>query len=301
MSKFFKTAFTTKEKLISAMLDETGWKSIDPKVVSLIKDKSGTPVGIYTTGTSNKGNPIMGYVYVSPEHRNKGYATKAALEFKKKHPNMEWRAAKTNKTSQHVANKLGLKVIGTENDEYIFKGASKEKKLYIMRGVPGAGKSTLAKKIQEKTPGAIIAANDDFYYEKGKYKWSPEKVKGANRLTRTRVEHALKSGKSVIADSLFITHKSYKPLLQLAKKHKATPIEVPVHFDPNKAKLYAKRNLHSVPEEAIKGMIKGFEHSTHPLLKTKKFSKLLKLIKVGEYAPGLPQKLIAGAATLICA
>lgn len=140
MSKFFNSQQTTKEKLISSMLAETGWKTIDPNSVSIIKDNTGSPVGVYTTGVSDKGNPIMGYVYVLPEHRNKGYATRVAQEFKLKHPNMEWRSAKDNSTSQHIANKLNLKNIGTEKGELIFKGASLVSRLNeFAPGIPQKG------------------------------------------------------------------------------------------------------------------------------------------------------------------
>ena len=64
-------------------------------------------VGFFTPGKW-KGLPHTGSTYVTPEHRRKGYATKAVKEFQKKNPGMLWFVKKTNAPSIGLAKKLGL-------------------------------------------------------------------------------------------------------------------------------------------------------------------------------------------------
>ena len=89
-----------------------------------------------------------------------------------------------------------------------FKGIKKhaafkpDKLMIILRGLPGTGKSTLAKKLEKMIPNIKTFATDDLYMEKGVYKWTPEKRIPAHRLNRIRMIKALQSGNNVIADDI---------------------------------------------------------------------------------------------------
>jgi hypothetical protein len=283
MGKFLKMAQVTKESLISAMLAETGWKSIDPKFLSLIKDNLGRNVGIYTTGTSNRGNPIMGYVYVLPEHRNKGYAHKAAKEFKKKHPNMEWRAAKDNKVSQHVADKLGLKMIDEEDGEYIFKGAS----IKLLHGSPF---QNLKKLLPEASKfKKVFATNSKQLATRYMADGTGHRVIDKHRFLLNSNTEKLRGAKG----SIYKVESSHFAL----DPHKGNLSWV--YSSPKTEKILGEKKYDSVlkalnDEKIISVPPKYFKHFTKKEVPKQLLDDLIgkqnELIKVGEFAPGLPQK-----------
>lgn len=72
------------------------------------------------------------------------------------------------------------------------------KKLYILRGHSGSGKSTYVNKIKQENPDALIVDfnNDDYIVQKfGSYKWSPKNVEEAMKYNKNTLwEHLEKSG-----------------------------------------------------------------------------------------------------------
>jgi len=71
---------------------------------------------------------------------------------------------------------------------------------YILRGVPGAGKSTLAKNLKGKN-GVICEADDYFYDEDGNYKFDMTKLAENHLRCFTKWENAIKIGVSTIIQS----------------------------------------------------------------------------------------------------
>ena len=150
------------------------------------------------------------------------------------------------------------------------------KRLFILRGIPGSGKSTISRRLAEKHPGIVISERDKFYInpENGKYEWAPEKVPIARQKQLLEIEEALKSGKSAIADSLHLMHSQYDPLLDIAERTGARPIIIDVPFNKATPELYASRNLHGVPLNQIENMIKSWQPG-----RSKKFLKMIGKIK----------------------
>ncbi len=60
--------------------------------------------------------------------------------------------------------------------------------LYLLRGLPGAGKSTLAKSI-----GAIYFEADMFFMEGNEYKFNPLKLKDAHAWCQNQVRISMKN------------------------------------------------------------------------------------------------------------
>lgn len=71
------------------------------------------------------------------------------------------------------------------------------KKLIIIRGISGTGKSKLAKKFSEKYQTKAYST-DDYFMINGQYKWSREKLIENHRKNIDRVVNAMKSNNSVI-------------------------------------------------------------------------------------------------------
>lgn len=71
-----------------------------------------------------------------------------------------------------------------------------EKIVYILRGVPGCGKSSLAEEL--KTSSGIICCADDYFMKSGKYEWDATKIGIAHLKCKTKYDDALNSGVPVI-------------------------------------------------------------------------------------------------------
>ena len=63
------------------------------------------------------------------------------------------------------------------------------KNLYIVRGLPGSGKSTFAKSIAK--PYQVFEA-DQYFMKNGKYKFDPTKLKEAHNDCKNRVTRRMR-------------------------------------------------------------------------------------------------------------
>jgi predicted kinase len=75
-----------------------------------------------------------------------------------------------------------------------------EKNLYIVRGLPGSGKSTFARSIAKPYQ---IFEDDQYFMKKGKYKFDAKKLKEAHDNCRQRVVRRMR--KNLFNSTLFRT------------------------------------------------------------------------------------------------
>lgn len=128
--------------------------------------------------------------------------------------------------------------------------------LIIMRGLPGTGKSTLAKKIAKKIGGATIVSADDYFIDArdGVYKFRPSGIGLAHRQCQSRARLALERGQNVIVDNTSTQSWESQPYRNMAEKAGAA-VEVVDLFDGGlNDKDLAARNTHGVPAMAIARM-----------------------------------------------
>lgn len=133
--------------------------------------------------------------------------------------------------------------------------------MVIMRGLPGSGKSTAAKKLGGNifsTDDQIIAMNN------GVYKFNPSQIKEAHARNLQSVITAMNTDRpnQIIVDNTNIQQWEYAPYVEAAKKagYNVTYVE----FDPSnlsdaELKQLAKRNTHNVPEAVIRQMKSRWE------------------------------------------
>jgi predicted kinase len=121
--------------------------------------------------------------------------------------------------------------------------------LILIRGIPGSGKTTLAKKLAAQI-GAMHYEADDFFIVDGEYKFNPKYLKEAHQHCFVHVREALKWAPSVIAANTFTQAWEIQTYLELVKKvGVSTRI---IHCLGNYG------SIHNVPAEKIEQMSARF-------------------------------------------
>lgn len=135
------------------------------------------------------------------------------------------------------------------------------KTCFIMRGIPGAGKSTFTKRLAASAPlghPAVVCSADDFFTKKGKYEYVPAFIGRAHAECYAKFEKAIDADSPVvIVDNTHISHDAWRPYAAYAKaKGYAVATVVVEEFDVDKC---IKRNVHKVPPEILHRMAERFQ------------------------------------------
>ncbi|MBD3251193.1 hypothetical protein GF380_01840 [Candidatus Uhrbacteria bacterium] len=107
----------TLAELIHAYCGETGAPFLATRPITPITGMNREYVGFYSPRIRD-GRPGMGLIYIHPDFRQHGHATRAAEAFREKHPDMSWYAAEHDMISRHLAEKIGL----TQQEDYEYNG-----------------------------------------------------------------------------------------------------------------------------------------------------------------------------------
>lgn len=132
--------------------------------------------------------------------------------------------------------------------------------VYIMRGLPGSGKSTEAAEIASHRANAgpaVICSTDDFFVVDGVYTWDPTKLGLFHRKNFEKFQKALRDEvPTVIVDNTNIHRSHYKNYVATAKAAGYDVVcVVAQQISPQEA---AKRNTHNVPLETLVRMHRSF-------------------------------------------
>jgi len=124
-----------------------------------------------------------------------------------------------------------------------------EKVLYIVRGIPGSGKSTFAKHLTAN----VFEADHYFYDNDGNYNFIPSEIKDAHKECQEFVRYAMESGVKKIAVSNTSTQEwEMKVYQDLAETYGYMVFSVIVE------NRHGGVNQHNVPEEKIEQMKNRF-------------------------------------------
>ena len=116
------------------------------------------------------------------------------------------------------------------------------KQLIILRGVSGAGKSTVAEIISEGY-WPICEADQYHYTESGVYDWKPENVGKAHSWCQSIVRDAMASNlNKIIVSNTSTTEKELKPYLALAEEFGYQVISLVVE------NRHGNDSIHEVPQ-----------------------------------------------------
>lgn len=124
------------------------------------------------------------------------------------------------------------------------------KDLFLVRGLPSSGKTTLANKLLF----VVVSADDYFYDPDGNYNFNPNQLGSAHRYCKDTVElNMLRDGENTIAvANTFTTNKEMKPYFELADKYGYTVTTVIVES------RHGNKNDHRVPNETVEKMRNRF-------------------------------------------
>ena len=127
-----------------------------------------------------------------------------------------------------------------------------KQKLILIRGIPGSGKTTMAKHLKELDPSLdYIEADQYFENEKGEYIYDKSQIHKAHKWCQTVATDWLYTGHSVIVSNTFIRKWEMKPYMDVASK-----LGIPVTIIIMRTKHKSIRN---VPQEVIDRMESQFE------------------------------------------
>ncbi|NXK99237.1 N4BP2 protein, partial [Mesembrinibis cayennensis] len=134
--------------------------------------------------------------------------------------------------------------------------------LVLLRGVPGSGKSYLARTLLEDNPAGIILSTDDYFYKHGQYHCDPNCLGEAHDWNRKRAKEAFERRISpIIIDNTNIQAWEMKPYVTLALQFKyKVMFREPDTWWKFKPKELERRNIHGVSKEKIKRMLERYEH-----------------------------------------
>ena len=132
------------------------------------------------------------------------------------------------------------------------------KKLYIVRGLPGSGKSTFA----EALVGSdfLVCEADKYFMQDGEYKFDGSKLKEAHESCRNTVETYMKDSlvndqfyREIAVSNTFTQEWEMQPYFDLAKQYDYMVFTIIVE------NRHSGVNQHGVPDEALTRMKDRFE------------------------------------------
>lgn len=130
--------------------------------------------------------------------------------------------------------------------------------LFLIRGLPGSGKSSFATHIWNEY--AVCEADKFFYDKEGNYNFDPLKLKEAHAWCKNEVETRMKDHQlneqyypEIAVSNTFTQEWEMKDYFDLAEKYKYKVVSLIVE------NRHGSKNLHGVPDEKIEIMKNRFE------------------------------------------
>lgn len=133
------------------------------------------------------------------------------------------------------------------------------KKVIVMRGVPGSGKSQYA-----RGTGGVVVSADDFFVRvgKGAYAFDPTKLGEAHGMCLREFVEAVQGERPlVVVDNTNTTTTEAAPYMAVAA---AYGYEAEIHEIGCDPLVAAKRNVHGVPEDRVLAMAARMSEARFP-------------------------------------
>jgi predicted kinase len=129
-----------------------------------------------------------------------------------------------------------------------------EKALILLRGLPGAGKSTLAKLLSENGSYPVLSIDSYFTNAKGEYDFKFDENHKAYKECERQTEEALKLNKAkVFVDNTFTLDWELEPYFKLASIYNYQLHVLTVE------KYHDSENIHHVSNEQLQKMAEKYK------------------------------------------
>lgn len=135
------------------------------------------------------------------------------------------------------------------------------KMMFILRGLSGSGKSTIAKEIEDTYKGAVVCSADQFFTVRGRYMFDPKRLREAHEYSHEKARRAcIRNENVVVIDNTNVKKWEMDYYFRLAFKTCYTVIlvepQTPWKDDPL---FLSIKNQHNVPEETIQKKLEQWE------------------------------------------
>jgi len=124
---------------------------------------------------------------------------------------------------------------------------SDQSELVLIRGLPGSGKSTMAKVLA--LVGYEHFEADMYFMKNGRYCYDRTRIRDAHAWCQQQTREALRAGKRVVVSNTFTRLQEMQPYLEMGAKVRV--IEAKGQW----------KNVHGVPEETLQAMEARWEAS----------------------------------------
>lgn len=145
------------------------------------------------------------------------------------------------------------------------------KTMYIMRGLPGSGKSTKACDVQcehiadldpdvRKAECPVILSSDEYFTVGGVYYFDVTKLGSAHRWNQWRARQLIAAGRNIIIDNTNTTFKEFKCYVEnaLAAGYEVVIVEADTPWAKDVDGLL-EHGTHSVPRATVEKMLERYE------------------------------------------
>jgi predicted kinase len=126
--------------------------------------------------------------------------------------------------------------------------------LYLIRGLPGSGKSTFAWELEKAGVVDITVEADDYFIneETGEYQFDANKLHSAHRMCQLNAAAALAEGTSVGVSNTSTSEKEVAVYKKIAEQYNAKFVSIIVE------NRHEGKNIHGVPEDKLTQMRNRF-------------------------------------------
>lgn len=144
---------------------------------------------------------------------------------------------------------------------YFSFSSKQQKRLFILRGPPGSGKTTLANLIVKQNNGGCIFSVDEYFINENIYKFDSTKYIDAQNWTIENVVKAMQNQESlIIIDNTNSRKWEAKKYVENAIKYQYEVIIMEPDTEWKKdINILFDKNVHGIPKRHIKRMIAKWE------------------------------------------